>query len=73
MRVAGEDRHAHAGAVDEQVGEAEDLPALVAPLLLLVGLAEPSSTTEPASGTTLKAIGAANLTGAGELDGAEPS
>ncbi len=39
-RVAGEDRHAHAGAGDEQVGELEDLPALVAELLLLVGLAQ---------------------------------
>ena len=38
QRVAGEDRHAHAGARDQQVRDAEDLAALVAELLLLVGL-----------------------------------
>ena len=37
--VPGEDRYPHAGAGDRQVGDAEDLPALVAELLLLAGLA----------------------------------
>src|SRR5205085_2533081 len=37
-RVAGVDGHPHARARDRQVGELEDLAALVAPLLLLVGL-----------------------------------
>ena len=36
--VPGEHRHPHAGAGDPQVGDAEDLAALVAELLLLVGL-----------------------------------
>ena len=58
-RVAGEDRHADAGAGDLQLRDLQDLAALVAELLLLVGLVEPSSTIEPASGSTLKAIGPA--------------
>ena len=39
QRVAGEHRHPHAGAADREVGDAEDLAALVAQLLVLVGLA----------------------------------
>ena len=46
-------------------GISEDLAALVAQLLLLVGLAEPSSTNVPAIGSTLNAIGPANTDGAG--------
>ena len=38
QRVAGEHRHPHARARHRQVGDAEDLAALVAELLLLVGL-----------------------------------
>ena len=38
QRVAGEDRHAHAGAAPPQTGDGEDLARLVAQLLLLVGL-----------------------------------
>ena len=41
QRVAGEHRHADAGARDPEVGDAEDLAALVAELLLLVGLVPP--------------------------------
>ena len=43
----------------------QDLAALVAQLLLLVGLAGPSSTIDPASGRTLKAIGFTYALGAG--------
>ena len=39
QRVAGEHRHPHAGAGHRQVGDPEDLAALVPELLLLVGLA----------------------------------
>ena len=57
----------------QQVGDAEDLAALVAQLLLLVGLERPVvDDADPASGSTLKAIGCANLTGVGNVT-AEPS
>ena len=46
-------------------GMLEDLAALVAQLLLLVGLVAPSSTIEPASGSTLNAIGSRERRGAG--------
>ena len=39
QRVPGVHRHPHAGAAHQQVGDAEDLAALVAQLLVLVGLA----------------------------------
>ena len=39
QRVAGEDRHAHAGAADRQAGELEDLAALVAQLQFFLGIA----------------------------------
>src|SRR3546814_7948217 len=46
QRVAGEDGHAHAGAGDREVGDAEDLAALVAELLVLVGLAAAAGRSE---------------------------
>src|SRR6185503_18534022 len=38
QRMAGEDRHPHTGSADLEVRDREDLAALVAQLLLFVGL-----------------------------------
>ncbi len=38
-RMPGENRHAYAGAGDAKIGNVQDLPRLIAQLLLLVGLA----------------------------------
>ena len=53
----------------EQVGNVEDLAALVAQLLFLVGLERAVvDDASPAYGNTLNAIGLANFSGVGERD-----
>jgi hypothetical protein len=70
--VAGEDGHPDARAGDQQVGETEDLAALVAELLLPSVSLLPSSTNEPACGITLNAIGFGKTFDSGNST-AEPS
>jgi aspartate-semialdehyde dehydrogenase len=52
--MAGEHRHPHARARHEQVGKPEDLAALVAQLLLLVGLTRPVIDDRPGEGQKLR-------------------
>ena len=63
--VPGEHGHTDAGARDPQLGQAEDLAALVPEFCSSFVSALPSSTSLPATGMTLKAIGAGNFDGAG--------
>jgi hypothetical protein len=72
QRVAGEDRHAHTGARDQEVRQLEDLAALVAELLLLVGLVVAVVDEVAREGITSNAMGATYFSGCGKST-AEPS
>ena len=67
--MAGQDRDAHAGARDPQVGDAEDLAALVAELLLLVGLERPVVDDRPGERQHVEGDRRDVLVRRGEVDG----
>ncbi len=62
-RVTGEHRHPHAGRRDRQVGQSQDLPALVAELLLLVGLTGAVVDDRPGHGKHVEGDGAGEVVG----------
>ncbi len=70
QRVPGEDRHAHARHRHGQVGDPEDLAALVAELLLLVGLTRAVVDDRAGEGEDVEGDRRRELLGGGELDGA---
>ena len=68
QRVTGEHRHPHARAPTPQVGEAEDLAALVAELLLLVGLVRAVVDDRAGERDHVERDVAGNICRLGELD-----
>ena len=70
QRVPGEDRHADAGSCDAEIGQLEDLAALIAELLLLVRLAVAILDEVAREGDDIEGDGRHVLLGCGEFDGA---